>query len=233
MNIVVLDDDKEIVNIVGKYLVDLGVNKNNLFLFTSVNELETNFVSKRVDILFIDINLGVINGIDYVKKNRKIFRNTKIIYITAFDDFIEDTFETEFIYFLRKPLTKDKINKAFNKAINMNKKSNKYLFISNQKGKRKICIKDIIYIESSGRIINIYLKNETISIYKKISEIESELCDSFIRCHKSFIINLDKIKSYSVVKVLLDNDVVIPISRINQKKCKKIIYEYLKGDCCE
>lgn len=230
MNVVVLDDKIEIVNFVGEILNDIGVEKEKIFMFTDVNELEKKSVFRNIDILFIDIKLDKINGIDYVKKNKKIFKNTKIIYITAFDDYIEDTFETDFVYFLKKPLTSEKIKKAYEKSLSIINEENKYLVVINQKGMRKIYINDIYYIESEGRLINFHLKKDYISTYKKLSEVEEELGNFFIKCHKSYLVNIKKIENYSLARVTLDNGITIPISRSNQKKCKQIVFKYLNGE---
>lgn len=228
MNIIVLDDEQKIVNYVGAILKKHS--NDNIYLHTSYIDLQKSSYFKKIDILFIDIRLDNINGIDFVKQNEEILSNTKIIYITAYDDYIEDAFETEPIYFLKKPLTEEKILKAYSKALKKINSENRNIIISTQKGKRKININDIYHIESDARIINIYLKNEKINSYKKISDIEIELGNNFLRTHKSYLVNINKIKSYALTKITLESDEIIPISRLYQKKCKDIIMKYLKGE---
>jgi len=230
MNIVILDDEKDIVEYVKETLKKEQDYNDKIYLHTSHTTLEKSSYLKNIDILFIDIKLDNINGINFVKEHKKQLSNTKIIYITAYDEYIEESFETEPIYFLRKPLTEEKILKAYSKAlkkINLQKQS---IIISTQKGKRKINLSDIYYIESDARLINITLKNEVITAYKKISEIEEELGNKFLRTHKSYIVNIDKIKNFALTKITLENDKIIPISRHYQKKCKDTIMEYIKGD---
>ena len=226
MNIVILDDDLEVV----KYVNNVIPSNNQIYLHTSPLDLQHASYFKKIDILFIDIKLKEINGIDFIKQNQNILSKTKIIYITAFNDYIENVFETDPIYFLRKPLTEKKFLKAYEKALNKINFENQSIIVSTQKGKRKIYINEIFYLESNGRLLNIYLKNEKITIYKKISDIEVELNNTFIRTHKSYLVNLNKIKSYNLSKITLENNIIIPISRYYQKKCKSSIINYLKGD---
>lgn len=227
MNIVILDDEEKIIEYVKEVLKKEKSVNDKIYSYTSYLDLEK---LKNIDILFIDIRLGNVNGIDLVKKYKKELSNTKIIYITAYDEYIEETFETEPTYFLRKPLNEEKILKAYSKAKEKINIENQKIIISTKTGKRKINLNEIYYIESDARLINIYLKNEIITSYKKLSETEEELGNSFLRTHKSYIVNINKIKNYALTKITLENDKIIPISRHYQKRCKDAILEYLKED---
>lgn len=178
--------------------------------------------------MFIDIKLGDKNGIELIKENVEYFRNTKVIYITGYDEFVEDVFETDLIYFLKKPLTREKVMKAYLKATEKINNDNRAIVVKLLNETRKVMISDIFYIESEARIVNIYLKNEILISYAKLSDMESQLGEKFLRTHKSYLVNLDKVKSYKRNQLVLDNGKLIPISRNNVTKVKSRIFDYVK-----
>lgn len=228
MNVVVLDNEEKIVEYVGQTLKEKKKPNTNIHLHTDYLKLRNAFYFKNIDILFIDIRLSDITAIEFVKKNRKYLKHTKIIYMTGYDEYIEDAFDTDPIYFLKKPLTKEKIWKAYDKAIKKLNVENRSIIVTTQKENRIVLVNDIFYIESDARIINIYLQDETITSYAKLSDMEKNLPFYFIRIHKSYLINMNKIKSYKVNQITLENGVSLSISRTYHKCSKIAISDFLK-----
>ena len=94
----------------------------------------------------------------------------------------------------------------------------------------KVKISDIFCIESDARLVNIYLKNTVLTSYAKLSDMEDVLKGNFLRTHKSYLVNLDKVKSYKHNQLILDNGKIIPISRNNVKKVKQDVFYYVKEE---
>ena len=95
---------------------------------------------------------------------------------------------------------------------------------------RKVKINEIYYIESDARLVNIYLKNEVLVSYGKLSDMEEILKGNFLRTHKSYLVNLERVKSYKHNQVILDNGKVVPISRNSISKVKNEIFDYVKEE---
>lgn len=226
MNIAILDDEQKIVSYIEEILK--GNSEDKIFSYTNVNDFILLLKDTLVDILFLDIKLKEINGIEFVKQHQKALKSTKIIYITGYDEYIEETFETNPTYFLRKPLSKEKIEKAYKKAIKLKKEENLNVMILMNQEWKKIKVNDIYFIESEARIIHIHFQNEIISCYKKLSEFEKELPSYFLRIHKSYLVNMKKIESYKTSAVILDNKEELLISRSYMKICKQKIMKYLE-----
>lgn len=227
MNIIVCDDEKEILENINNYLSDTTYN---ILTYDSYEKLEKAIKKELFNILILDIKLGNKSGIEFISKYQELLKNTKVIYITGYDEFIEDTFETNPTYLLRKPLNKEKMNKAISKAIKELENEEKFIFVKHLNETIKLKQKDILYIESDGRKVNIYLESKKISTYAKLSSLEEELSHEFLRVHKSFIINLRHVSVYKVNKILLDNEKEIAISRTYQQKVKSIVVKFLKGE---
>ena len=227
VNIVVCDDEKEILETIKEYLND---STYNVTTYDSYEKLEKIIKKESFSILIIDIKLGSKSGIEFISKYQELLKNTKLIYITGYDEFIEDTFETNPTYLLRKPLNKEKINKAISKAIKELENEERFLFVKYLNETIKLKQKDILYIESDGRKVNIYMKDKKISTYAKLSSLEEELSHEFLRIHKSFVVNLRHVSIYKINKITLDNDKEISISRTYQQKIKSIIVSFLRGE---
>lgn len=231
MNIFICDDDKDVLNSISSMLKNDLFNEINIYTYSDYKKFVNDICSKKVDILIMDIVFDDISGIDIVKKYADYLENTQLIYITGYDDYIEDVFETNLIYLLKKPINEEKIMKAINKAFENINESLKYIIIKCGKDNRKVYINDINYVESEGRLIKFNLDREVITTYGKISDVDGELDTSFVRIHKSYLVNMKKIKNYALNKVVLENNKVLPISRTYAKKCKETIFDFLKiGD---
>lgn len=228
MNIFICDDNKEILNYIYDILNNKFKDKFKIYTYSNYEDIVNDIKNKKIDILIMDIILNDNNGINIVKENAKYLSNTQIIYITAYDEYIEDCFETDLTYILRKPINEDKLLQAINKAIININDLNKSIILKIGKDNKKINIKDINYVESEGRLIKFNLNDEIIKVYGKISDIEDDLGSLFVRIHKSYLVNMDRIINYTFNKIELNNGKVLPISRSFSKSSKEIIFNYLK-----
>lgn len=230
MNIFILDDEEVIVDSLGSMLKSIGSDKDNIYGYTDYRKFLEDIKTKKCDILFIDIRLDNTNGIELIKENGIYLKGTKLIYITGYDEYIEDVFETELVYLIKKPLNEEKVEKAYLKAIEKFNKENKVIVVKTLKETRKVKINEIYYIESDARLVNIYLKNEVLVSYGKLSDMEEILKGNFLRTHKSYLVNLERVKSYKHNQVILDNGKVVPISRNSISKVKNEIFDYVKEE---
>lgn len=230
MNIFILDDEEVIVDSLGSMLKSIGSDKDNIYGYTDYRKFLEDIKTKKCDILFMDIRLDDTNGIELIKENGIYLKGTKLIYITGYDEYIEDVFETELVYLIKKPLNEEKVEKAYLKAIEKINKENKVIVVKTLKETRKVKINEIYYIESDARLVNIYLRNEVLVSYGKLSDMEEMLKGNFLRTHKSYLVNLERVKSYKHNQVILDNGKVIPISRNSISKVKNEIFDYVKEE---
>lgn len=230
MNIFILDDEEVIVDSLGSMLKSIGSDKDNIYGYTDYRKFLEDIKTKKCDILFMDIRLDDTNGIELIKENGIYLKGTKLIYITGYDEYIEDVFETELVYLIKKPLNEEKVEKAYLKAIEKINKENKVIVVKTLKETRKVKINEIYYIESDARLVNIHLKNEVLVSYGKLSDMEEILKGNFLRTHKSYLVNLERVKSYKHNQVILDNGKVIPISRNSISKVKNEIFDYVKEE---
>ncbi len=230
IKIIICDDNIEDQNNLLSKLKNLENKKNIKFgLITIVNngdELLTFLEKNKTEsfILFQDVLLEDKNGISIINENRNLFRYCEIIFITHSKDFRKKIYEVSHSYYLEKREVEEFFEEALDLAIKKRVKRNEdILTFENNSKFYRFRMDDIFYIESDKRIVKIQGNNINEWIYCKIDDIEKSLDSRFIRCHKSFIVNYDKIKVFEKDIFIMDDDKILPISKSRRKMVKDTI----------
>lgn len=232
MNIVICDDDKNILTYLGEKIKDILKDDCIITTFNNGSDL-INHINNDItkpDIIFMDIDLKSERGIDIVKEIQRDFQNIKIIFMTGYQSYVEDIFEVETLYYLAKPINEEKLKKALKKAVDTIKKENEeILALQIKKEVISINLKDINYVESNLRTIIIHCDEIKETIYKKLNEIEEILPDNFIRCHQSYIVNMEKVNILARNKFILKTGDKVPISQSKYRETKDRFLDYLRS----
>lgn len=182
------------------------------------------------DIIFLDIYMNGENGIKAAKQIRKYDLNCKIIFITSSVEHALESFEVYPFNYLIKPITKNLFDSVFEKAIKeLNIAKKKSLSVKIGPSIQTIFYKDILFIESDAKILTIHAdKNKSFSFNSKLDNIEEQINDNrFIRCHKSFLVNMDYVSSLDNYSFKLIDDTQIAVTQRNFTIIKKVFYDYI------
>ena len=203
------------------------------------NPLDTlNFLENNTtDVIFLDISMPDMNGISLGKIVTKMYPDTKIVFITAYKDYAVDAFEIKAFDYLLKPYSETRIRNLLKSLVNTEtevtssvKNSNlKKITVNIDERLYVISLNDVDYIEASEKETLIFSNQKKYISKIKISKWEEMLKGyNFYRCHRSFIINLDKIteieqwfNSSWIIKIK-NYTTAIPVSRNNIKELKEI-----------
>jgi DNA-binding LytR/AlgR family response regulator len=178
--------------------------------------------SKTVDLIFLDIQMPELTGLDFL---RSISNPPKVIITTAYRDYALEGYELDVVDYLLKPIPFDRFLKAVNKyyqltsdpAIQLVKPSDSqgddFLYVRSNKKVYKIKIEDIIYLESMREYVKIHTTEGEIITKSPLTNFENNLpSERFIRIHKSFIVAFNYIKSFSSTSFYV-NGTELPLSR--------------------
>lgn len=184
---------------------------------------------KSYDIIFLDISMGKLNGIDTAKKIRE-YSDGLIIFVTACKEYVFDAFDVEAFHYMLKPLSKEKFRQVFGRAYKERKKekNQEFYLVKIGTGYRKIPYSQILYGENSGRKIILHTKKENLEFYGKMDDIEKQLGKGFYRCHRGFLVNLEEIEGYDTSNIFLKNGESIFLSRQKYPEFVKIYMDYLR-----
>jgi DNA-binding LytR/AlgR family response regulator len=156
-----------------------------------------------VDIIFLDINMPKINGIDFLKNTKT---SAAVIMTTAYPDYAVEAFGLDVLDYLIKPIAFERFLKACNKAkeaialkkgtANKTEVTSDHFFIKSDNQIEKIYYDDLLYAEAMLNYVMLYTSSKKMMVYMTIKSLEEQLpADIFIKVHKSFIVNINKIKS--------------------------------------
>lgn len=193
--------------------------------FSSSIEAKEYLKSNNVDLIFLDIQMPKLTGIDLLKS---LANPPKVIFTTAYSEFALEGYELNVIDYLLKPITFERFEKAVNKVIEILNLENitipsgsaevkeKSIVIKSSHQLIKIDIADILYIEALHKYIKIVTAEKNYTTLFSMNAIEHEIPSNlFYRCHRSFIVNLDKVKLIDGNQAIIDKH-KIPISKLNK-----------------
>ncbi len=228
MDIAICDDDKNILQYLKKKIEITLEDNCQITTFESGYDL-IEYIDSDIsnpDIIFMDIDLKEHLGIDVAKKIQQKFNNIKIIFITGYASYVEEIFEVETLYYPAKPINEEKLKKALNKAMEVIK-VNKEEILNIKTEVVSINLNDVNYIESHLRTVIMHCGKIKKTIYKKLNEIENILPEKFIRCHQSYIVNMEKVNILTTNKFILKSGDKVPVSQSKYKDTKEKFLNYL------
>lgn len=184
-------------------------------------------------IVFLDVELGEGkgNGVESAKQILKHQPNSQIIFISAHDKYYLDVYEVDHVFFLKKPLEEEQLEKALHRAAEKLEGIKKDSFtVTSKKGVQKLRLNEILYFEKEKRKIHIHTVKDVITYYGKFDDMEPQLDHRFLRCHNSYIVNISKVKKMGNKKFYFESDKVVPISKSYYPEVRDIFLEYLEGN---
>ena len=220
-----------IKDMLGDILSTYSINYK-IYEFSSGEELLSNY-PKDLDILIMDIQMKIINGMDTARKIREFDQNLEIIFMTSFSEFMLEGYEVKAYRYILKPISERKISRNILPCINeIMKKKNNYLTINVKNYVDRIKIDSIVYIETDRPNILIYTNDNKYTTKMSISKIDKILREhGFFRCHNSDIVNLKLVESMNS-NTLKIGEKYIPISKYRVKELKLALTNILGDILC-
>jgi DNA-binding LytR/AlgR family response regulator len=228
LNCIIVDDEPLAQEVIERYLSSM----NDLVLVKKCsNALEAFEIlhTEPIDLMFLDISMPVISGIDFLRSLRKA---PAVIITSAYPEFAVQGYELDVLDYLVKPVSMERFMKAVNKVIEkINIGSNTttdpparvdYMFVKSDQKLIKIKFADIEYIEGMKDYVKIFTHERMIVTLHTMKFFEAGLPKGFLRIHKSYIINLDGIKSIAGNEVEIRNQ-KLPIGSSYKDNLMKVV----------
>lgn len=225
-NVIIIDDEPIAIDVIKSHL------KNFLQFticgsFTNAFEAVQILNEKNIDLLFLDIEMPGINGVDFLKALK---HPPSVIFTTAYREYAVEAFDLDVIDYLLKPISLDRFFKATNRffeksnaKVSVSPKNDEFIDIKADKKYHKINIKNILYIEGLDDYIKLYLIDKNIVTYMRMYEIQQLLNPNlFIRIHRSYIINLKYVEAYASGFIEI-NKIQLPVGRKYKDDVNKVL----------
>jgi DNA-binding LytR/AlgR family response regulator len=227
---VIIDDEPIARKVLQEYIEEIdylelaGQAENPLKAMSILN-------TQDVDILLLDINMPKINGIDFLKSSRS---KASVIITTAYADYAVESYGLDVLDYLVKPIGFDRFLKACNKAreaAELKKlskgqlqKPDDHFFVKSNSQIEKVFYNDLLYAEAMLNYVMLYTTTRKIMVYVTIKSLEEQLpADQFIKVHKSFIVNISKVKSIEGNILDIGNEKITISQSLREKVVAEIV----------
>lgn len=180
---------------------------------------------KDFDVLFLDIEMGKMSGVELAKKVRSENKSIQIIFITGYMEYISEGYDVEALHYLLKPVGKEKLEEVLCRALRRIRMQEKSLLIHGTGETVRIPFYEIRWIEVQKNYVIIHGK-EVYSAKQTLRKMETELDERFFKVHRSYIVNLSYVKKISKSNVTLKDGEALPLSRGLYEKLNQAFIRY-------
>ena len=185
----------------------------------------------QIDILFLDIQMKGMDGLETARKLRADKFRGFLIFITVLKEMVFQSFEVQAYDYLVKPVDEKQFGKTMERLYTSMQNASEDSLLVQQGYERRIVPKDeIVFCEIIDRKIYLNLTSgEVVDYYERIENLESKLDSHFFRCHRSYLINLKHLKGYKNGTAYMDNGKEVPVSRLRSKEFSGVVLQYMKN----
>lgn len=231
IHVAICDDEKVMSDSIRKMTTDFFGRKNmeiTIRQFFGSGELLK--YENPIDILFLDIQMKGMDGMETARKLREQKFKGFLIFITVLKEMVFQSFEVQAFDYLVKPIERKDFEKTMERLFySLQNAGGANLLVQKGYESRIVSLDDIVYCEIMDRKVYLHLTSaEVIDFYDRIENLEKKLDNGFYRCHRSFLIHLKYLKGYKNQTAYMEGGIKIPVSRLRSKEFSGVILQYMK-----
>ena len=232
IRIAICDDEKHMSDYIKTITSDFFRKKNReIHIRTFAGGEELLNYDGQIDILFLDIQMKDMNGMETARKLRAGKFRGFLIFITVLKEMVFQSFEVQAYDYLVKPVDEKQFERTMERCLaSMQNTGEDSLLVQKGYEGRIIRTDEIVFCEIIDRKIYLNLvSGEVVDYYERIENLETKLDDHFFRCHRSYLINLKHLKGYKKGTAYMDNGREIPVSRLRSREFSGVVLRYMKN----
>lgn len=182
------------------------------------------------DIIFLDILMNDLDGMDTARKLRDKEYEGILVFVSSSREYLLEAYDVEAYYYFIKPVDEKKMQNLLERIIRKTEKSSRdFIVVNKERQCQKLLLDHVYYFEIRGRTIEAHTKERIFIYYEQIGNLEKNLQGKgFCRCHKSYLVNLRYVNSYTRQELILDSGEKIMIARRRYEQVCKEILDYMR-----
>lgn len=212
----ICDDEKELRAALRKVVeteLQLGGVGYEICEYESGEELLQGARGRVPELLFLDIEMAGLSGMDTAKELRKTYKDAVIIFVTAYPDFVFQGYEVRAFHYILKPYREEKIREVLRRALeDMEAQAEKYYLVEQKSGTLRLPLREVRYFQSDRKKVTAVLEGQREEFYGKLGDVEQELPDFFVRAHNRYLVNLNFVSRVDSASCICGGE-NIPVSR--------------------
>lgn len=185
---------------------------------------------KAWDILLLDIEMGAMDGISLAKQVRRDNDAVQIVFVTGYPDHMAQGYEVAALHYLMKPVREETLFAVLDRAAGALRKRERFLLLTVEGEMVRLTARAILYAESFSHTVELVTEKGTYPAKKSMGELEKQLGEGFVRCHRSYLVNLEHISRLSKTEVILDGGERLPLSRGAAQQVHRAFVRYYTGE---
>lgn len=200
--------------------------------FSDADALIAAHAGKPFDILFLDVVMPLLSGIEAAREIRQTDRSVKIVFLTSSAEFAVESYTVKADNYLLKPVSPEALFRCLDELQSDILDNSRCIIAKSATSVQRVPFRDIEYIEAQNKQVLFSLASGgSISSTEPLYSLENKLLlsDGFFKCHRSYIVNLQRIETYTPKEIRMRSGFRIPISRSCQKEFESAYFEYLFG----
>ena len=230
----ICDDSPADVTYISK-LVEKWAEESGLSVrldsFSSAESFLFHYAEKKdYDILLLDIEMGQKNGIELAREVREGNDTVQLVFITGFPDFVMEGYEVSALHYLMKPVAEEKLYAVLARAVKNLTKAEQVLLFQIEGESVRISASEILVVEAFAHSVSLQTTNGSYKVNMSISEIAKTLDEGFVRCHRSYVVNLKHVGRITRTAVVLDNGTEVPLSRNSYQSVNQAFISYYRSE---
>lgn len=185
------------------------------------------FCMGRFHILFLDVFMKGMDGLEVARRVREVDKKSIIIFSTSSPNYAVEGFAVHAAGYLLKPFQYEQLEEVLDWCGGNIAEAMRYVDVLSNRILRRVFLKDILYVEVCNRVCKIHMHSEVITTYRTLSEMAQSLdSPAFLRCHRSFIVNMGYIQKVMDFDFQLVGGDLVPISIDEKVRVKQSYYDY-------
>lgn len=233
MKIAICDDEREQIDNLKEKLTVFSEARHKYFEISVFSSAEAFLFAYReckdYDLLFLDIEMGAMNGIELAREVRKGNDAVQIVFITGYPDFIGEGYDVDALHYLLKPVRTEKLFEVCERALDALEKQPRFFLLPVGKEIVRVYEKEILYGEAQGHYMLLKTQGGEFKLRMTLPELAERLGDGFFKCSRSFLVGLGHIVRVTKTSVALDSGANLPLGKGVYDGLNTALIDYLKG----